>query len=195
MRRSRAPLLLPALVAAALLVPSVADAYERQWHAGVSLGYAYLSTEVPTEGPTEGPTTEAAGHGFGGGLHLTYGINDMFNVMAELDLTAHPSGSLLAGSASAGVSYVVDILQVVPYVGLMAGGYDLWTTSGPCGAEGLPSCHSGRLGGSIPFGLDYTVTRSFTIGFAGRYHLLFLGPGSVEQMFTAFARAELVWGY
>jgi hypothetical protein len=180
--RSRAPILALATLAAALLYPSAAQAYERQWHAGISLGYSYLATEAPL-------------HGLGGALHVTYGINDMFNAMVQLDVTADPSGSLLVGSASAGIGYVVDILQVVPYVGVMLGGYDLWTTSGPCGADLQPSCHSGRLGASIPFGLDYTVTRSFNIGIAGRYHLLFLGPRTIDQMITAYARAEYVWGY
>jgi hypothetical protein len=182
--RPRASILALAVTLAALLTPSAAHAYERQWHAGLSFGYSYLATDPSF-------------HGLGGALHLTYGINDMFNAMVQFDVTAHPSDSpLLIGSASAGIGYVVDILQVVPYVGVMVGAYDLWTPSSPCGADLQPSCHSARLGASLPFGLDYTVTRSFNIGFAGRYHLLFLSPrGGIEQMITAYARAEYVWGY
>lgn len=173
---------LPAILAVTLLAPRAAEAYERQWHAGLSLGYANLSTAAVDL------------HGFAGALHLTYGLNDMFNLMAEVDTTVHPGGALTL-SGSAGVSYVIDILQVVPYVGVMAGGYDLYKAEGPCGGADLPGCHDGRFGASIPFGLDYTVTRSFNVGIAGRYHLLLGNPAGVEQMITAFGRAEFVWGY
>lgn len=183
MRRLLALSSIPLVMAAVSLAPRTASAYERQWHAGASFGYSWLKTD-------------ASNHGFGGGLHLTYGLNDMFNLMAEVDTTYQlSSGRLLTLSGSAGASYVIDILEVVPYVGVMAGGYDLAPADGMCGAESQPACHNARLGVSLPFGIDYTVTRSFNIGFAGRYHLLFLGPSSVEQMFTGFVRAELVWGY
>jgi hypothetical protein len=161
----------------------VASAYERQWHAGVGLGYSYLGAETPV-------------HGIATELHLSYGLNDMFNLMAEADAAYHfGDGKVLALSGSAGVGYVIDILQVVPYVGVMVGGYDLFTTDGPCGGADQPACHAGRLGVSIPAGFDYTVTRSFNVGAAVRYHLLLLGPNPVESMVTAFVRAEYVWGY
>ena len=50
-------------VAAALLCGGRAAAYEKQWHVGADLGYAALF----------GGTTS---HGFGGGLHLAYGVTD-----------------------------------------------------------------------------------------------------------------------
>lgn len=185
MRSSRAYLLTAPLVAAALLFPSTADAFERQWHAGVSLGYSYFS--APQE----------AMHGMGGGLHLTYGVTDALNAMIELDVSTHPGTGVLVGSTAAGIGYVVDILQVVPYVGLLVGPYDVWATASDatCQMTNGLSCHSGRLGVSLPFGLDYTVSRSFIVGVEGRYHLLFLGPDAPEQMVTAFAKAELTWGF
>jgi hypothetical protein len=160
-----------------------AVAYERQWHAGIGLGYGLLADDP-------------VAHGFGGGLHLTYGLTDAFNAMVEVDLTGHPGDNLLIASGSIGVGYAFDVLQWVPYVGLMVGGYDLWSIADECGAdvEGIPPCHRGRIGGSIPFGLDYQLSRSFAVGAQGRVHLLLLGDSPVMYV-TAFARAEVLWGY
>ncbi len=175
-----------AIATVLLAAPRRADAYERQWHAGIGLGYAVVSSA-------------GAKSGLGGGLHLTYGLSDTFNLLVEADFTAHPAAKgVLVPSASAGLAYVFDVLQWVPYVGAMAGAYDLWRTDETCGvpdANGVAApCHQGRIGASIPFGLDYQLNRSFAVGFAGRYHVLFLGryPGSY---LTTFLRAELIWGY
>ena len=53
------------------------------------------------------------------------------------------------------------------------------------------------MGASVPFGLDYQLSRSFALGVAGRYHLLFgsLGEASPAQYLTVFARAEYIWGF
>lgn len=96
------------------------------------------------------------------------------------------------GSASIGAGYVIDILQWVPYVGLMVGGYQLGVFFDACDAPGA-SCGGTRLGLSVPIGLDYQVSRNFAVGVQGRYHLL-LGD-EVAHILTAFARAEYIWGY
>ena len=170
-----------ALALAVIVAPARSDAYERQWHAGLSLGYGFLSEDPPA-------------HGFGGGLHLTYGLSDVWNGMLEIDVTGYPSENLLLPSASIGVGYVFDVLQWVPYVGLLVGGYDLWTVGVECGTGATVACHQGRIGGSIPFGLDYQLSRSVAVGAQGRVHLLLLGE-SPSMLVTAFARAEILWGY
>ena len=147
----------------------------------MGLGYGFLADD-----PVE--------HGFGGSLHLTYGLTDAFNGLLEIDITGHPSDGLMIASGSIGVGNVFDVLQWVPYVGLMAGGYDLWTVDAECGTDLTVACHRGRIGGSIPFGLDYQLSRSFAVGAQGRVHLLLLGDSPVMYV-TAFARAEVLWGY
>lgn len=172
-----------AVALAVALSPAPAAAYERQWHAGLGLGYSVL-------------TDDPVAHGFGGGLHLAYGLTDAFNAMLEIDIAGHPGDDLMIMSGSLGVGYVFDVLQWVPYVGLMVGGYDLWSVADECGAdvEGVPACHRGRIGGSIPLGLDYQISRDFAVGAQGRIHLLLLGD-SPAMYVTAFARAEILWGY
>lgn len=183
--RSRSALLSAAATAAslaALLAPGRAEAFERQWHAGASFGYALLADS-------------GSYPGFGGRLHGAYGITDAVNAVVEFDMATHPGGNYLVLGGSAGATYVIDILQWVPYVGLEAGAYDLML-AGTCGGKGEPSCHSTKLGVAVPFGVDYTVTRSFALGLAGKYTLLF--PGEEPPFggyFTLYARAELIWGY
>ncbi|NUQ75955.1 MAG: hypothetical protein HUU21_20640 [Polyangiaceae bacterium] len=176
-----------AALAGLLLATSSASAFERQWRTGVSLGYAYFSN-----------VTDETLHGFGGGLHLSYGLSDAWNASITADTAYFPSGDALILGGAAGVSYVIDILQVVPHVGILVGPYDVWRVSGACDVPNAsppsPPCHRLSLGASIPFGLDYTVSRSFAVGIGGRYHLLIASDG-VAQMVTAFARAELTWGY
>lgn len=165
-----------------ILVPRAAGAFEHQWHLGADAGYSVL---LNGQG--------ASLHGFGGGLHLTYGLSDTLNLLVLGDVTVHPAtqlegqpvdGVILAGG-SVGVGYVFDILQWVPYVGAAVGGaYAIGPTdSGP------------RLTLAIPFGLDYQLSRSFAIGAAGEYKLLFLDPAGPGQRISAFIRAEYIWGF
>lgn len=179
--------LLPALslalfAACAVFAPRQAHAFERQWHVGADAGYAAFINPA-------GVTL----HGFGGGLHLTYGISDTVNVILLADASVHPAitykakpvdGVFLAGG-SAGFSYVFDVLQWVPYVGATAG----------LAYVDTPGAAGPRLAVQIPFGLDYQISRSFAVGAAGEYKLLFLDPAGPAQRFAGFVRAEYVWGY
>ncbi|MEZ4294160.1 MAG: hypothetical protein R3B70_04220 [Polyangiaceae bacterium] len=186
-RRARGALSLAggaAALLAALLAPAPeAHAFERQWHLGAGAGYtAYIDP------------SGVALHGAGGALHLTYGISDTLNVLAIADFSAHApgttsegapvSGLMLAG-ASGGLAYVFDILQWVPWVGATLGGYYAFDNPSP----------GGRLALSVPFGLDYQISRSFAVGASGQYSLFFLDPGGVGQRFGGFIRAEYIWGY
>ena len=96
-------------------------------------------------------------HGFGGGAHLTYGMTDAFNALVELDFTAHPSGDTLVASGAVGAAYVFDVLEWVPYIGLMGGAYEVISTSQACGLA------SARASGSASFSemkLTSMTTRS-----------------------------------
>ncbi len=165
-----------------VLLSNSANAFERQWHAGANVGYASL---VNGQGATS--------HGFGAGLHLTYGVSDTINALVLADFSFHPDATdggkkvpqtLLAGG-SAGFAYVFDILQWVPYLGATAGAY--WAES--------PSGSGARLALQLPFGLDYQISRSFAVGVAGEYKLLFLDVSGVAQRINVYLRAEYIWGY
>ncbi|AKT41874.1 hypothetical protein [Chondromyces crocatus] len=160
---------------------SPAEAFERQWHAGAAFGYAMLAD----------PGTYP---GFGGRLHVAYGLTDAFNALVEVDLATHPGGQFFAFGGSAGATYVIDILQWVPYVGLTVGGYDLVRAS-QCGGPGDPACHDGRFGIGVPFGLDYAISREFSLGVAGKYSILLPSTEFPTSYLTLYARAEYVWGY
>ncbi|MEP7124409.1 MAG: P44/Msp2 family outer membrane protein [Byssovorax sp.] len=189
----RPALLALGLFATTLLAASPSQAFERQWHAGANLGYTALMG------------SHATLHGFGGGLHLTYGLTDAFNLMAEVNVSNHfarlgdlpvddsgkPTGAAapqlprtLLVSGAVGVGYVLDVLQWVPYVGALVGAADIATPAGS----------SARLSLQVPFGLDYSISRSFAVGVGGRYQML-IGGTSLEHTLTALLRAEYVWGY
>jgi hypothetical protein len=196
------PALAAAFAATALLAPSRSEAFEHQWHVGGSFGYAALMGAQQTR------------HGFGAGLHLTYGLTDALNLMAEVNVSGHlgrvgeapvdakgkPTGpvvpvpGVLLASGAVGVGYVFDVLQWVPYVGALAGAADVIDRSGLCGAPSAP-CHSARLNLEVPFGLDYSISRSFAVGVGGRYQLLIGGSNGLEHGLTGLLRAEYVWGY
>ncbi|MDI1443980.1 hypothetical protein [Polyangium sp. 6x1] len=189
MRRTRALLLLASILSILAFAPA-AEAYERQWHVGGGLGYSLVLPGGSI------PTTATSLHGLGVALHGTYGLTDAFNLLVQVDGSFAPGAPpvILAGGG-VGVGYVLDVLRWVPWVGVMAGGYAV-SALDPCGAAGETGCTSGRLGLSVPFGLDYQVSRSFTLGATGRYGVLLFGPkGGVDQMIGAFLRAEYVWGY
>ena len=182
-----------AFAAATLLAASPSLAFERQWHAGASLGYTALMG------------SHATLHGIGGGLHLTYGLSDALNLIAEVNVSNHfsrlgdapvddtgkPTGTpatrlphTLLASGALGVGYVFDVLQWVPYVGAMVGAADIVT---PVGS-------SVRLNLQVPFGLDYSISRSFAVGVGGRYQMM-IGGAALEHGLTGLLRAEYVWGY
>jgi hypothetical protein len=179
--RTPTALLSAAAALAALLAAPAADAFERQWHAGAAFGYALL-------------TDPGTFPGFGGRLHAAYGVTDAFNALAEVDMATHPGGQYFVLGASAGSTYVVDILEWVPYIGLTVGVKDL-VLAATCDGPGEPPCHDARFALGIPFGIDYTVTRSFAVGFAGKYELLVPAAEFPGTYFTAYARAEFIWGY
>ena len=165
-----------AVLALAILAPARASAYENQWHAGADAGYV---------GGWNG-----VGSGVGAGIDLGYGVRDWLDVTGSVDVSYHPASRFLVPSATAGVRFVFDVLQVVPYVGAMGG------VAGRifAGTECTTVCSAARLDLALPFGADYQLSRSFTIGAAGRFQVLLLN-GSPTPMLGAFAKVQYVWGY
>jgi opacity protein-like surface antigen len=148
-----------------------AHAFERQWHAGVDGGYAALFDDTSS--------------GFGGGVHLAYGLNDTFNAMMELDVTRQPSAGTTVWSGAAGVAYTFDVARAVPYAGVLGSGYKL--------AGDLSKWAPGF---QVALGLDYEVERNWAIGFELRWHTIFANdPVGTLAYMTAFLKAEYRWGF
>jgi hypothetical protein len=158
-----------------------AEAYEHQWHFGTTLGFSQLSG---------GPTSA----GFGGGVHLAYGINDTFNLMGAFDVTAHPYGQWMILSGGVGAAWIIDTFQWVPYVGAIAGPAGLVSTDPKCGAAISEPCRAFRINLALPFGLDYQLNKKLTIGLGGKLQMLLLGEAPWTTL-GAFAKVEYTWGY
>lgn len=190
MRAFRALLSFSAVFASLAAWSSEANAYERQWQAALGLGYAQLYNG--------GGTTAAAGvlPGFGANLGLSYGINDSFNAIAHADFSLQPGATpVFVAGGGAGIAYVLDILQWVPWIGVTVDGYGV-TALNPCVSTNDLSCSNGRLGFSGLFGLDYQVSRRFSLGGGLRYGLLLLGnQNNVDQTLSVSLRAQYIWGY
>lgn len=171
-----------ALIAAALALalPAGAAAHERTWHVGGSLGFAQLFG---------GPSAA----GFGAGAHVAYGLNDMFNVMGALHVTAHPYARWVIVGGGVGAGWLVDTFEWVPYVGGLAGLAEIISVNPLCGASIAEPCQAMRVNLEVPFGLDYRFTRRFTAGVAGRLQLLLLGDVPWLTL-GVFARAEVTFG-
>ena len=177
------------IIAVATAICTDAHAIERQHHIGLDPTLAMLKVD-------DKPTVSIGG---GLGLHYTYGINDQFNFMAELN------GSVVAtdeevetpttpltrptnvAHATAGVGYVIDILQFVPYLGLLVGGYRL--------AGGTLQDPLILPGAEIALGLDYQLSRHWAIGLGLRQHLLFTKLSTYPSYSTLLLRFEYMWGY
>jgi len=182
-RLPRAPAAIAALAlcAAALLAPTRARAAEHEWHAGMSFGYSALF--APTDG-----------NGFGGGLHLAYGVSDMFNLLADVDAIAYTDAKWAVVSGGLGAASGSDVLQRVPWIGAEVGPAGIISTDPHCGLATLEPCHAFRLSIAAPFGVDYKINRSFAVGASGRVQVLLLGD-SPWLTIGAFARAEYTWGF
>src|SRR5262245_16342123 len=96
-RRFRFQAVFVAAMIAGWLLPSRVEAFERQWHAGAGLSYTAL---IRHSGDVR--------HGVGGGLHLTYGINDTWNLLAEFNVVGQPAQSAMFWGGGIGAAYVID---------------------------------------------------------------------------------------
>jgi hypothetical protein len=165
-----------------------APAVEREHHLGVDAGAAMLVIADKS--------TPDVGGGFG--LHWTYGLSDAFNLMVDgswslvaigekpLDRNTPATRPATVTGLDAGISYVLDVLQWVPWAGLFVGGYALngGTISG---VKVLP-------GVGIALGLDYRLSRSWAVGVSVRQHAL--SQVSTYPSYTqTFARFEYTWGW
>jgi hypothetical protein len=163
-----------ALAAPWLLWSQRAQAFERQWHAGLDAGFAELARIDKSAG-------------IGGGGHLAYGLSDAFNALFEVDVTRQFDAHTTVASAAVGAAYTLDVTRLVPYGGVLIGGYHLFAD--------LPA---NALGVQGALGLDYGISRSWAVGLQVRFHKSLWtwsdAPGGFSYT-TAFVRAEYVWGF
>jgi opacity protein-like surface antigen len=170
------------------LAAPAARAFERQWHAGIDGGYASLFNENSVSG-------------FGGGLHLGYGLSDVFNALLELDVTRHPGAGtdgVTMWSGGIGVAYTLDVARAVPYGGLLLGGYRVNGQLCTLSPEGDPLCGGPLNAPGLQFvlGLDYQLERNWAIGVQLRFHTIFAAdPVGVLAYGTTFLRVEYLWGF
>jgi hypothetical protein len=160
-----------------------AHAYERQQHLGVSAGGMAFS-------PNGGGTT------LGGnlGLHYNYGLSDAFTLVLEADASAFPLGTApktpppqpsIVTTGGVGLVYVFDVLRWVPYAGgLVGAGY----FTGGYLPKGV-----GALDLELAAGLDYQITRTWTVGAAYRQHFFVTQTNTFGE--TISLRFQYVWGW
>lgn len=169
------------IASSALLWCADGAALEREWHVGASFGFAdFVDVE-------EQSTALVLG-GYG-----AYGLSDMFDVNLELMASGHelvPGETTRVYSAAAGMTYKVDVIEWVPYIGALLG----WYAFDGAAPEGETS----KAGFSLTAGINYYFDRHWGAGAQVRYHGYLddpptsLGRGSY---FTGVARAEYRWGF
>ena len=177
------------VVAALCAAPREAHAIERQHHFGLDPTLALLKVDDKSSMSTA----------VGLGAHYTYGLNDQFNFMAELNASFMVQGEKLEtpvtprtrptqiDHALVGVGYVLDVLRWVPYFGILAGGYRL--------AGGTLDEQLIVIGGAVQLGLDYQLSRQWAIGAAGQQHFLVTQMSTYPSYTTVMLRFEYMWGY
>lgn len=164
----------PGLVLLVLTTGRSAAAFEDEWHGGVRAGAASLAKR---------------GWGPAVGLHGAYGISDMFDVSFEGLASRHDWNTPTSVySASVGLVYKVDVLEWIPYVGVLGGYYYYAGRQGPNGER------SSQPGASVELGLDYLFLRNWAATAELRWHASF-SDGMNVPLFSATLGAEYRWGF
>jgi hypothetical protein len=187
---SRPVAIAPALAVglAALACPASAGAVEHEHHVGADVGGALLMLG----------DTKSSDLGASLGVHYTYGLSDMFNLVAQASWSLVAPGQTAQSAktpdtlpshvtnADVGVAYVFDVLQWVPWVAAVAGGYVFAGGTIP-GTKIYP-------GAAIGVGLDYRLSRSWVVG-ASAYQHEFLQMSRYPSFTQLYARFEYTWGW
>ena len=174
-----------ALCAAVVLGAPPTGAVEREHHAGVDVGGMVESNESPDVGAS-----------FGG--HYAYGLTDQFNLMGEAAWTFVAQGTTAPSvtpphrpsgiwNADVGVSYVLDVLEWVPYAGVLIGAD---------GVSGGSVRHETLLPDAVlALGIDYRFTRTFALGVGVREHMFLTALQSYPSFTQVLVRGEYTWGW
>lgn len=157
-------------VAAVLVLPGTAFAYEDRASLGLEAGYGVVASDAPLPN-----------HGFVAGFAAGFGLSDTWELRIDAAYSVHPD-TLHRVRGAVEILYVIDILSVVPYVGL--------------GAGTLISVLDGAVRpdfeGHAVVGFDVLIDRDWVVGLAVRPILL---PTSIETdpfYLTITARAAVL---
>jgi hypothetical protein len=127
------------------------------------------------------------------GVHAAYELSDMFDAELELMQSENRGDGVTSGifAAAAGLTYKIDILRIVPYVGALGGFYDYMQAPGPHGESG------GEFGMALQVGFDFLLTRDIALNLDFRPHFSFhdgiTSPYSPLQ--TIMVGAEYRFGF
>jgi hypothetical protein len=177
-----------AVLAAGLACASPARAVEREHHLGLDLGGDVLLVADKS----------APDIGGAAGAHWAYGLSDAFNLMVEggfsLAGTSDKPGPKIPSTRPAwlangdvGVGYVLDVLEWVPYAGILVGADAL-------GGGTLE--HTKWLPDAvIALGMDYRFTPTLAAGVALRQHMMLTDSSTYPSFTQAFARIEYTFGW
>ena len=168
---------LGALSCVAVLAASAsARAYDRQ--AGLFVGAGYTGIVGDTPYP---PHAVAASVGAG------FGLGDTWELRVRADYAAHLA-SMHRISAAVDVVYLVDVLSVVPYLGLSAGG-SVSVLDASLALEALRG--DLLLGGLV--GLDVLIGREWTVGAEVRFAWAVTDFDREPMQLTGLARAQYLF--
>jgi hypothetical protein len=175
--------LVPPLLSGLALLSATgpARAIEGQWHVGGGIGAATFARTDTGFGPLLG-------------IHAAYELDDMFDARLELSASRHQFADDLSTDfygAALGFTYKVDVIEWVPYVGLLVGYYAF-------SSELRPAPLAQReLGIMVPLGLEYVPSSSWALGLQIAYHGFLSDPmdslGDAPYV-TALLRAEARFG-
>jgi hypothetical protein len=151
---------------------------------------------VGVQGGFAGIASEGTFAGYGGGVNFGWSFTDAFtlgvNAMASSNQVTEKGGRSLVTSQAIGVTYALDIIQIVPYAGLYAGLYQM-------SGGGLDKVQW-KGGAQVAVGVDYVYSRDLTFGLEFRAHALpgdfFSSPTNPTRFYaTTFLKAEYTWGW
>ena len=174
---SRAALLGTRLGLMATLAPSRALAYEDQVGLAAGLGYSLLASD-----------TTLPMHGVAARVGASLGVGDTFELRLNGAYAFHFGDEPMHRAALAFEAvYLVDILEVVPFLGL--------------GIGGILSVHERMTGALLRgdfelhavLGFDWLLSREFSIGLEARPTFLLTALSEDPIWITITARAQLLF--
>lgn len=162
------------IAAIAVLLPSPARAYEDRAALSLEAGYAGILSDSPLPD-----------HGFVAGFGVGFGLSDVWELRVDAAYAFHP-GTLHRMRGSAEVIYVIDVLTVVPYLGLGVGA--LGSVSVPGGVE--PTQAWADFTAHAVVGFDVLLDRDWTVGLTVRPIFLLTSLPTDPFYLTITARAS-----
>jgi hypothetical protein len=155
-----------------LACTQVARAYEDQLTLGLGAGYAHAASDVL---PRHGALFEAS---------ASVGLDPMWSLRGRGSYAWHPERTgMHVAMLGSDVLYLIDVLEIVPYFGVGAGGMArFWESDSRVDAE----VH-------LVAGLDYLLSRDVALEFEIRPHLLVTDREGDPFYFAAAAAVVFVF--